>query len=511
MNTWDLPHTLGALRRDARFAEDRLAHRSIKDELRANLIARLRTGEQLFPGVHGYEDTVVPQIVNALLSRHNFILLGLRGQAKTKLIRMLTTLLDAAIPYIAGSEIRDNPYTPVSRYAKNLIEDHGEETPIAWLTPEQRYVEKLATPDVTVADMIGDIDPIKAARQGINLADELTVHYGLLPRANRSIFAINELPDLAGRIQVSLFNIMQEGDVQIKGYPVRLPLDVLLVFTANPEDYTARGKIITPLKDRIGSEIRTHYPLTVDHGVAITLQEAWSQRSEAGHVHLPPFMAQLVEQIAFVAREDRRVDKRSGVSQRMAITTLENVISNAERRALVNDESTIVPRVSDVYAALPAITGKIELEYEGELKGGDAVAREIIRNAIGRVFKACMEDANLGPAVKWFDRGGSVKLDETMDSAALLSQLQQVEGLLEKVKYLGLGPNESDALRASAGEFILEGLYALRRISRDEEVGFRGESRHESRAEGRPTGLEEEAQEIDPLEIRRKRDRRKFN
>ncbi|MCU0227704.1 MAG: magnesium chelatase [Bryobacterales bacterium] len=515
MNTWDLPHTLGALRRDARYTEERLAHRSVKDELRANLIARLRSREPLFPGVYGYEDTVTPQIVNALLSRHNFILLGLRGQAKTKLIRVLTTLLDPAIPYVAGSEVRDNPYAPVSRYAKNLIEDHGEETPIAWLTPEQRYVEKLATPDVTVADMIGDIDPIKAARQGVNLADELTIHYGLLPRANRSIFAINELPDLAGRIQVSLFNIMQEGDVQIKGYPVRLPLDVLLVFTANPEDYTARGKIITPLKDRIGSEIRTHYPLTLDHGVAITMQEAWSARAEAGEVHLPPYMAQLVEQIAFVAREDRRVDKRSGVSQRMAITTLENVISNAERRALVNNEATIVPRVSDVYAALPAITGKMELEYEGELKGGDAVAREIIRNAIGRVFKSYMEDANLGPAVKWFDRGGSVKLDETMDSAALLDQLQQVEGLLEKVKHLGLGSNEPDALRASAGEFILEGLYALRRISRDEEVGFRGEARGEnrgeSRGEGRAAPLEDEAAEIDPLEIRRKRDRRKFN
>ncbi|MCW5965979.1 MAG: magnesium chelatase [Bryobacterales bacterium] len=511
MNTWDLPHTLGALRRDERFSEARLGQRSIKDELRANLIARLRTGENLFPGVHGYEDTVIPQIVNAVLSRHNFILLGLRGQAKTKLIRMLTTLLDPAAPYVAGSEIRDNPYAPVSRYAKNLLEDHGEETPIAWLTAEQRYVEKLATPDVTVADMIGDIDPIKAARQGINLADELTVHYGLLPRANRSIFAINELPDLAGRIQVSLFNIMQEGDVQIKGYPVRLPLDVLLVFTANPEDYTARGKIITPLKDRIGSEIRTHYPLTVEHGVAITMQEAWSKRSDAGAVCLPPFMTQVVEQIAFVAREDRRVDKRSGVSQRMAITTLENVISNAERRALVNGESTVVPRVSDVYAALPAITGKIELEYEGELKGGDAVAREIIRNAIGRVFKGCLEEANLSACVKWFDRGGTVKIEETMDSAALLGQLQQVEGLLEKVRHLGLGANEPDALRASAGEFILEGLHALRRISRDEEVGFRGESRGDAKTDSRPVSFDDELSDIDPSELRRKRDKRKYN
>lgn len=511
MNTWDLPHTLGALRRDPRFVEDRLARRSVKEELRTNLIARLRSRETLFPGVHGYEETVIPQIVNALLSRHNFILLGLRGQAKTKLIRMLTTLLDPAIPYVAGSEIRDNPYAPVSRYAKNLIEDHGEETPIAWLTPEQRYVEKLATPDVTVADMIGDIDPIKAARQGIHLADELTVHYGLLPRANRSIFAINELPDLAGRIQVSLFNIMQEGDVQIKGYPVRLPLDVLLVFTANPEDYTARGKIITPLKDRIGSEIRTHYPLTVEHGVAITRQEAWSQREEAGDVVIPGFLEQVVEQIAFVAREDRRVDKRSGVSQRMAITTLENVISNAERRALVNGEQTVTPRVSDIYAALPAITGKIELEYEGELKGGDAVAREIIRGAIGRVFKTYLEEANLGSCVKWFDRGGSIKLEETMNSGEILEQLHKVDGLLEKVKYLGLGANEPDALRASAGEFILEGLYALRRIGRDEELGFRGESRSEPRGESRQAAFDEDLQELDATELRRKRNRQKYN
>jgi magnesium chelatase subunit I len=505
MNTWDLPHTLGALRRDARFTEERLRGRSIKDEIRGNLIEKLRVGGPLFAGVHGYEETVVPQVVNALLSRHNFILLGLRGQAKTKLIRMLTTLLDPAIPYIAGSEVRDNPYQPISRYGRTMIEEHGEETPIAWLTPEQRYVEKLATPDVTVADMIGDIDPIKAARQGANISDELTIHYGLVPRANRSIFALNELPDLAGRIQVSLFNIMQEGDVQIKGYPVRLPLDVLLVFTANPEDYTARGKIITPLKDRIGSEIRTHYPLTVEHGVAITMQEAWSQRHGTAELRLPPYMVEVVEQIAFVAREDRRVDKRSGVSQRMSITTLENVISNAERRALVNGEDTVVPRVSDIYAALPAITGKVELEYEGELKGGDTVAREIIRNAIGRVFKKHLESANLGPAVKWFDRGGSVKLDESMSSAELLAQLQTVEGLLEKTRALGLTESEPDALRASAGEFILEGLYALRRIGRDEELGFRGESRSNTAAP------EDEASEIDPAEFRRKRNKQRYN
>lgn len=256
----DFPLTLGALRQSV-YTEERLTGRSVKDELRANLIRRLRTGDTLFPGVIGYEDTVTPQIVNAVLSRHNFILLGLRGQAKTRIIRLLTTLLDDAVPYVAGCEIRDNPYTPICKRCRDLIAEMGEETPVAFLTPAERYVEKLATPDVTIADMIGDIDPIKAARRGQNISDELTMHYGLLPRANRGIFAVNELPDLAGKIQVGLFNVMQEGDVQIKGYPIRLPLDVMLVFTANPEDYTARGKIITPLKDRIGSEIRTHYPL----------------------------------------------------------------------------------------------------------------------------------------------------------------------------------------------------------------------------------------------------------
>src|ERR1700682_123550 len=261
----ELPQTLGTLK-NSHYSEDRIGQRTVKDELRQNLICKLQRGEELFPGVVGFEDTVIPQIVNAVLSKHNFILLGLRGQAKTRIVRMMTTLLDPQTPYIAGCEIRDNPYQPICRHCRDLIALAGDETPIAWLGQEQRYVEKLATPDVTIADMIGDIDPIKAARGGHDIANELTVHYGLLPRANRGIFAINELPDLAGKIQVGLFNIMQEGDVQIKGYPVRLPLDLMLVFTANPEDYTARGKLITPLKDRIGSEIRTHYPATLDHG-----------------------------------------------------------------------------------------------------------------------------------------------------------------------------------------------------------------------------------------------------
>lgn len=474
--TWDLPRTLGALRKSA-LSEDRIASRSVKDELRSNLICKIQRGETLFPGIVGYEDSVVPQIVNAILSRHNFILLGLRGQAKTRLIRMLTSLLDEAVPYVDGCEIHDNPYRPICRRCRNLIQEEGDDTPIAYLSPEHRYVEKLATPDVTIADMIGDIDPIKAARRGQDISDELTVHYGLLPRANRGIFAVNELPDLAGKIQVGLFNIMQEGDVQIKGYPVRLPLDLLLVFTANPEDYTARGKIITPLKDRIGSEIRTHYPTSLNQGLAITEQEAWLRRNSPVELRVPDFIREVVEQLAFQAREDKRVDKRSGVSQRLPISVMENVVSSAERRALVTKEQVAVPRVLDIYAALPSITGKLELEYEGELKGGDTVARELIRVAVGKIYDKYFEGANVAQIVQWFDLGGSLKLDEMTASGEMVQQLGMIQGLMEKVKSLGLGVNEPDALRASAAEFVLEGLYAHRRISRSEERGYAAEER----------------------------------
>src|SRR6201987_1304240 len=304
-----LPRTLGELRQSS-FSEQRLRDRKVKDELRENLVARLRSKSPVFPGIVGYDDTVVPQIVNAILSRHNFILLGLRGQAKSRILRALTGLLDAQMPYVAGCEIHDSPYAPICRHCRNEIAKHGDQTQIAYLTPDERYVEKLATPDVTIADLIGDIDPIKAARGGHELSSELTVHYGLLPRANRGIFAINELPDLAGKIQVGLFNIMQEGDVQIKGYPVRLPLDVALVFSANPEDYTARGKIVTQLKARIGSEIRTHYPATLEEGIAITTQEAWVQR-DGYELRVPNFVQEVVERVAFVAREDKKIDKRS--------------------------------------------------------------------------------------------------------------------------------------------------------------------------------------------------------
>ncbi|MCW5977854.1 MAG: magnesium chelatase [Bryobacteraceae bacterium] len=482
---WDLPHTLGALRR-SEFSEERIGSRTVKDELRENLVARLQRREPLFAGIVGYEDTVVPQIVNAVLSRHNFILLGLRGQAKTKILRMLVSLLDESSPYLAGSEIRDNPYNPISRYGRNLVEEMGEEAPIAWLSRDQRYVEKLATPDVTIADMIGDIDPIKAARQGHDISDELTVHYGLLPRANRGIFAINELPDLAGKIQVGLFNIMQEGDIQIKGYPVRLPLDVMLVFTANPEDYTARGKIITPLKDRIGSEIRTHYPATLDHGISITRQEAWTNRCASAEIRVPDYIRQTVEQIAFFAREDKRVDRRSGVSQRLPISVLENVVSNAEQRAYRTGEKTAVPRVLDIYSALPSITGKLELEYEGELKGGEAVARELIRQAVGKVFSSYYDGVDLSQVVQWFELGGTIRLDESLGSPAIIEQLRSIQGLLDKVGALGVGARDPQSLRASAGEFVLEGLYAQRRISRSEEQGFTAGERKKAPASPEP-------------------------
>src|SRR5580704_16685995 len=401
-----LPETLGDLR-----AYKNYPQRSVKDELRENLICKLGRHEPLFPGIVGYEDTVVPQIVNAVLSRHNFILLGLRGQAKTRLIRMLVTLLDERVPYIAGCEIRDSPFTPICRSCRTIVRERGDATPIAWLSREDRYVEKLATPDVTVADLVGDIDPIKAACGAQDLSSELTMHYGLLPRANRGIFAINELPDLAAKIQVALFNIMQEGDVQIKGYPVRLALDVVLVFSANPEDYTARGKIVTPLKDRIGSEIRTHYPETLEEGMAITAQESWSRRGKAT-IEIPDYIREIVEQVACSAREDKKIDKRSGVSQGLPISALDLVVSNAERRALVNREAIVSPRVSDIYAAMPAMTGKLELEYEGEMKGADTVVRDLIRSAVGKIFDRTFPGVESQQIEQWFNLGGTIKLDD---------------------------------------------------------------------------------------------------
>jgi len=411
------PSTLGELKASG--------HKSIpvRDELRKNLIAKLRSGDELFPGIVGYGDTVVPQLVNAVLARHDFILLGLRGQAKSRILRQLAELLDPELPILAGSEVNDDPM---------------------------------------------DVDPIKAARGGHILADELTIHFGLLPRANRGVFAINELPDLAGKIQVGLFNILQEGDVQIKGYPIRLPLDVFMVFTANPEDYTTRGKIITPLKDRIGGEIRTHYPLEVETGIAITRQEAWVDR-EGLPVHVPAFLEEVVERVAFLAREDKRIDQRSGISQRLPITLLENMVSSAERRAFLLGEPEVAPRIADLYAALPSITGKMELEYEGELHGAEKIARELISASAGITYGDRAGGADVEDIVAYFEEGGALQVSEDAATAACLEAFQVVPGLLELVEWVGLVPKSATAgLRVAACELVLEALVAERRISRSD-------------------------------------------
>ena len=438
---------------------------SVKDEMRRNLLAKLRAQEPLFPGIVGYDESVIPEVVNAILSKHNMILLGLRGQAKTRLIRQLVSLLDEKIPVVKGCEIRCDPFAPLCRSCREKALTKGDEMQIDWLHRDERYIEKLATPDVTIADMLGDLDPIKAAKGGHVLSSEDAIHYGLLPRANRGIFGINELPDLAPRIQVGLFNILQEGDIQIKGFPVRLRLDIAVVFTANPEDYTARGKIVTPLKDRIGSEIRTHYPETIELSALITANEAFAQRSLP--VYVPDFVRHTVEAVAFAARRDRRVDKKSGVSQRLAISVLENAISSAERRALAFDEAEIVPRIDDIYVALPAVTGKIELEYEGEMAGGDAVARDLVREGIKEVFARELGGLNLRGLIDFFEKGGEVDVSDHKSGEELLAALSLVPGLAAHAGRLS--PDRPDApTRAAAAEFILEGLFAQKKIGRSD-------------------------------------------
>jgi len=474
-----LPATLGQLR-SSPWGRAPYLGRSVRDEVRSNLLVALGTSVELFPGIHGYEETIIPQLVNALLARHDFVLLGLRGQAKSRILRGLTRFLDEWLPIVAGSEVNDDGFAPISKFARERIEAERDATPIAWVQREERYVEKLATPDVTIADLIGDLDPIRAARGGHVLADELTMHFGLLPRANRGIFAINELPDLAGKIQVGLFNIMQEGDVQLKGYPVRLPLDVLLCFTANPEDYTARGKIITPLKDRIGSEITTHYPRSVDLGMAITDQEAWTTRDGgAPAARIPAIVREVVERVAFEARGDKRVDRRSGVSQRLPISVLENVVSSAERRALAHRETEAVPRIADVYAALPSITGKLELEYEGELQGAESIAKELIRRAALRTFLVRLgdeEDERLDRIVVWFDQGSALKIGADERAPAAVKAFRTVPGLLDLVHDLGFAPAGDAGTEVAGCELVLEALAAQKRISRNEELGWTRQS-----------------------------------
>ncbi|MEN8376192.1 MAG: magnesium chelatase [Gemmatimonadota bacterium] len=462
------PTTLGALK------ESGYVGQSVREEVRRNLIARLRDGSPVFHGVVGYDDTVVPQLVQALLAKQTVILLGLRGQAKSRMVRQLVDLLDPEIPIIAGSEVNDDPLRPISRHGKTVLEECGDSTPIDWVTRDARFVEKLATPDVTIADIIGDVDPIKAARGGHVLSDEMTIHFGLLPRANRGIFAVNELPDLSGKIQVGLFNVLQEGDVQIKGYPVRLPLDVLTVFTANPEDYTARGKIITPLKDRIGAEVRTHYPESVETGVRITRQEAWVDRGDVD-IEVPDVVASVIERVAFLAREDKRVDQRSGVSQRLPIAALENAASSAERRALLTGEPPVV-RISDVYAALPAIEGKLELEYEGELQGSERVARELIGRASAEALDDMVPEGvedELAEVVDYFDRGGVLQVGDTAAAAAALEGLTAVAGLEGAVRRAGMWDGASPGARVAGCELVLEALAAERRISRSSGGAFR--------------------------------------
>ncbi|HSR69430.1 MAG TPA: magnesium chelatase [Acidobacteriota bacterium] len=463
-----LPKTLGQLKEDSRFPHQ---VRTVKEEIRANLLKKLAQGEELFPGIVGYGETAIPGLINALLARQDFILLGLRGQAKSRILRQLTAFLDEYLPYIEGSEIHDDPFNPISETGRRRLGEEEDDLPLAYLHREQRFVEKLATPDVTIADIIGDLDPIKAAKSGKALSAFENIHFGLLPRAHRCIFAINELPDLAPKIQVGLFNILQEGDVQIKGFPVRLPLDLLMAFTANPDDYTARGKIITPLKDRIGAEVRTHYPKRLEDGLRITRQEAWLERGELNLV-IPRWVEQVVELVAFHGRRDNRIDHRSGVSQRLPIACLEFAASNAERRALTHGEEQVVLRIADVYASMPAITGKLELEYEGEMKGAERIASELIHRSVLDAFKKQFGDEDFEQIVQWFDLGGNVRVTDQTGSRQFYDAVSGIQGLEEPLMELDVDPREDLPLAVSGIEFVLEGLNSLKRISRNAEQGY---------------------------------------
>jgi magnesium chelatase subunit I len=447
--------------------------RTVKDELRSNLIRKLRAGEELFPGILGFERSVLPQIQHGLLARHDLLLLGLRGQAKSRIVRLLPTLLDEFVPAVQGSELHDDPFRPITKYAREVVAEMGEETPIIWIPRAARYAEKLATPDTSIADLIGDIDPIKAATRKLTYADEEVIHFGIIPRMHRGIFALNELPDLAPRIQVGLLNIMEEQDVQIRGFNLRLPLDLLMVFTANPEDYTNRGSIITPLKDRIDSQILTHYPRSLDVAMAITQQEAWQVRDGEIEVHVPHFLREIVEQVAFEARKSEYVDQKSGVSARLTRTALEDLISAAERRAILNGETETTARISDLTAIEPAITGKVELVYEGEQEGAQNVARLLIGRALTTIFKTYFPDpsdktegrAAYQPILAWFSRGNTTDLGVEMAFDVYARNLDRVEGLHDAVRRhtSPAGPAES----ASAMEFVLEALHQHSLVGKD--------------------------------------------
>lgn len=455
-----LVETLGELKKSG------YVSKSIKDELRDNLLVKLKNKEKIFKGIMGYDDTVIPDIERAILSRHNMNLLGLRGQAKTRIARQMTELLDEYIPVVAGSELNDDPLQPISRYAVDLIKEKGDSTPIAWLHRSERYAEKLATPDVSVADLIGDVDPIKAANLKLSYADERVIHYGMIPRSNRFIFVINELPDLQARIQVALFNILQEGDIQIRGFKLRVPLDIQFVFTANPEDYTNRGSIVTPLKDRIGSQILTHYPKSVEMSKLITAQEAGLGANQKQNIEVGDVLKTLIEGIAFEARISEFVDQKSGVSARLTISAFENLASTAERRMIINGEANTVARVSDLAGVIPAINGKIELVYEGEQEGSAMVAQSLISKAIRNYFitmfpnpgklKKKKQQSPYQKVADWFSENNVVDLlidDSDKTYREILDAIPALDELIDKY-----APNLGTSERYTMKEFILHGL-----------------------------------------------------
>lgn len=449
--------------------------KSIKDELRDNLRNRIKLGQAAFEGIHGFENTVIPELERAILSRHNINLLGLRGQAKTRLARKMVELLDEYIPFVSGSEINDDPFQPISRFATNLIEEKGDDTPISWLHRTERFSEKLATPDVTVADLIGDVDPIKAANLKLSYADDRVIHFGMIPRANRCIFVINELPDLQARIQVALFNILQEGDIQIRGFKLRMPLDMQFVFTANPEDYTNRGSIVTPLKDRIGSQILTHYPETIAVARHITAQESKLKKEQTDVVYVPSLASDLLEQISFEARDSEFVDSKSGVSARMSITAFENLMSTAERRALILREEETTVRLSDFMGIIPAITGKVELVYEGEQEGAAEVAQHLLTDAIHTLFPGYFpeieklerntEKSPYAKILEWFFSETNFELYDDMTDEEYKSQLDSIAPLDDLINTYQ--PDTVAEDRYFLKEFILWGLVEYNKLSKE--------------------------------------------
>ncbi len=441
---------------------------TVKQEMRRNLIAKMRKGETLFPGILGFEDTVIPQLENAILSGQDIIMLGERGQAKSRIIRSLVSLLDDEIPIVAGSEVNDDPFNPISKLAQDIVADQGDNTPIEWVGREARYGEKLATPDITIADLIGEVDPIRVA-EGRYLSDELTIHYGLIPRTNRGIFAINELPDLAERIQVGLFNIMEERDIQIRGYRIRLALDVFLISSANPEDYTNRGRIITPLKDRYGVQLRTHYPRQIEHEIGIMDQEAMRFEDADYKVTVPQFMKEIVAEISRLARRSPDINQRSGVSVRASIANYESLLANAQRRAIATNETEVVPRVSDLPFVIPAIAGKVEFETVEDGKE-EQILEKLIQGAVLAVFNRYYSVADFDDVVTRFKSGISVEVGDMMPSANYERLVKQVDGLQRQIDKVETKPNA--ATTASVVEFILEGLHLNKRLNKDR-VGAR--------------------------------------